>query len=142
METAFGILYTMQFTEVPNVTAPNWLSLRALLALYIILAPLSAANAQDRDVPGKPIGKVSVVSNLILMELEEGALGQQNLFDLGQRTLRFVPESAGYRVENLALRWDTDFGQQLTSHDVSLHNFSFPFSGKSWNSFSVGATGS
>jgi len=76
------------------------------------------------------------------MELDEGALGQQNLFDLGQRTLRFTPGSEGYRVESLPLRWDGDFGEPLTSHQVGLHNFSFPFSGKPWNSFSVGVTGS
>jgi hypothetical protein len=113
-----------------------------LLVLCAILLPGTAAKAQERDVPGKPIGKVSVVGNLILMELDEGALGQQNLFDLGQRTLRFAPGSAGYRVENLPLRWDGEFGQQLSGHQVALHNFSFPFSGKTWNSFSVGVTGS
>jgi hypothetical protein len=76
------------------------------------------------------------------MELDEGALGQQNLFDLVQHTLRFTPGSAGYRVENLPLRWDGDFGQPLSGHQVALHNFFFPFSGKTWNSFSVGITGS
>ena len=76
------------------------------------------------------------------MELDEGALGQQNLFDLGQRTLRFTPKDAGYSVENLPLRWDPDFGQQSSGHQAALHNFSFPFSGKNWNSFSVGVTGS
>ena len=60
-----------------------------------ILVPRTVALAQDREVPGKSIGKVSVVGNLILMELDEGALGQQNLFDLGQHTLRFTPGSAG-----------------------------------------------
>jgi hypothetical protein len=104
--------------------------------------PLTSARAQERDLPGKPIGKVSVVGNLILMELHEGALGQQNLFDLGQHTLRFTPGSAGYRVENLPLRWDPDSGQELSGHQLTLHNFFFPFSGKTWNSFSVGVTGS
>lgn len=93
-------------------------------------------------MPGKPIGKVSVAGNLILMELDQDALGQQNLFDLGQHTLRFTAGSAGYRIENLPLRWDRDFGQQISGHQVALHNFSFPFSGKNWNSFSVGVTGS
>lgn len=110
--------------------------------LCAILAPRNAAQAQERDVPGKPIGKVSVVGNLILLELDEGALGQQNLFDLGQRTLRFTPGSAGYRIENLPLRWDADFGRELSQHEVTLDNFSFPFSGKTWNSFSVGVAGS
>jgi hypothetical protein len=116
--------------------------LKTLLMLCAILVRISSPRAQDREPPGRSIGKVSVVGNLIFMELDEGALGQQNLFDLGQRTLRFTPGSEGYRVESLPLRWDGDFGEQLTSHQVRLHNFSFPFSGKPWNSFSVGVTGS
>lgn len=124
------------------MTRTNCLFFQMLLILCAILVPRTVAHAQEHDVPGKPIGKVSVVGNLILMELDEGALGQENLFDLGQHTLRFTPGSAGYRVENLSLRWDADFGQQLSGHKVTLHNFSFPFSGKTWNSFSVGVTGS
>lgn len=102
----------------------------------------TTAFAQDWEAPGKLIGKVSVAGNLILLELDEGALGQQQLFDLGRRTLRFTPAGAGYRVENLPLNWDADFGQQLSGHDVTLKNFTFAFSGKSWNSFSAGVTGS
>lgn len=79
-----------------------------------ILVLRTPAHAQERDVAGKPIGKVTVVGNLILLELDEGALGQQNLFDLGHSTLRFTPGSAGYRVENFPLRWDADFGQALS----------------------------
>ncbi|PYU39206.1 MAG: hypothetical protein DMG53_24990, partial [Acidobacteria bacterium] len=128
--------------EVTIVTRLNCLFRKALLMLCAVLVPLASARAQERDVPGKPIGKISVLGSLILLELDEGALGQQNLFDLGQHTLRFTPGSAGYRIENLALRWDGEFGQQLSGHQVTLHNFSFPFSGKTWNSFSVGVTGS
>jgi hypothetical protein len=117
-------------------------ALHILLILVIILLPKSFAHAQGREEPGKSIGKVSVYGNLILMELDKGALGQQNLFDLAHRTLRFTPGSGGYRVENLPLRWDADFGPPLTSPRVTLHNFSFPFSGKTWDSFSVGVTGS
>ncbi len=69
----------------------NRLFFLALLILCTAFLPQSSAFAQDRDVPGKPIGKVSVQGNLILLELDEGALGHQNLFDLGQRTLRFTP---------------------------------------------------
>jgi hypothetical protein len=116
--------------------------LRALLMLCAFLTFLRAVEAQERDEPGKPIGKVSVLGDLILMELDKDALGQQNLFDLGQRTLRFTPGNGGYRVENVALRWDGDFGQELSDHQVALKNFSFPFSGKSWSAFSVGVTGS
>lgn len=107
-----------------------------------MLLPLMAERAQERDVPGKSIGKVSVTGNLILMELDEGALGKENLFDLGQHTIRFNPATAGYRVENLPLSWDAEFGEKMGGHQVTLHKFSFPFSGKTWDSFSVGATGS
>jgi hypothetical protein len=124
------------------VTRTNCLFLHLLLIFCAILVARTVARAQDRDVPGKPIGKVSVVGSLIVMELDEGALGQQKLFDLGEHTLCFTPGSAGYRVENFPLRWDADFGKQLNGHQVTLHNFSFPFSGKTWNSFSVGVTGS
>ncbi len=120
----------------------NRLFVHILMMLCVTLVPRMVALGQDRDVPGRPIGKVSVAGNLILMDLDEGALGQQNLFDLGQHTLRFTPGSAGYRVEHLPLRWDADFGQQLSGHQFTLHNFSFPFSGKIWNSFSTGVTGS
>lgn len=112
---------------------------------FVLCAALlasSGARAQDRDEPGKPIGKVSVVGNLILLELDEGALGRQNLFDLGQHTLRFTPGQSGYRVENLPLHWDPDFGQKIAEPKVTLHGFAFPFSGKHWDSFSVGVTGS
>jgi len=76
------------------------------------------------------------------MELDEGALGHENLFDLGRHSIRFTPGPAGYRVENLPLQWDADFGQKLTDPKVALHNFSFPFSRKNWDSLSVGVTGS
>jgi hypothetical protein len=113
-----------------------------LIFSFFLLLPTQALRAQDWEAPGKPIGKVSVTGNLILLELDEGALGQQKLFDLGQRTLRFSPAAAGYRVENLPLNWDADFGQALSGHEVTLKNFAFPFSGKSWNSFSLSVTGS
>lgn len=60
---------------------------------------------QEREESGKPIGEVSVVGNLILTELDDGALGRQNLFDLGGHNLRFTPRREGYRVENLPLQW-------------------------------------
>jgi hypothetical protein len=110
--------------------------------LCLILFSATVAHAQGREQPGRSIGKVSVLGHLILMELNQGALGRQNLFNLNQRTLRFIPERAGYRVENLPLHWEANFGQELTGPEVKLHNFSFPFSGKAWDSFSVGVTGS
>jgi hypothetical protein len=122
------------------VTNTKILLVGLLLILSLILGP--SVSAQDRDEPGKPIGKVSVVGNLILLELDQGALGSEDLFDLTHHTLRFTPARTGYRVENLPPAWDADFGPPITDPHVSLHHFTFPFSGKNWDSLSVGVTGS
>jgi hypothetical protein len=108
--------------------------------VFVALVP--ALHAQEREPSGRPIGRVSVHGDLILLELDDGALGKQNLFDLGQRTLRFTPERAGYGVEELPLAWDANFGQKMNDSQVTLHNFTFPFSGKTWDAFTVGVTGS
>jgi hypothetical protein len=79
---------------------------------------------------------------LIVIELDRAALGQPNLFDLVGRTLRFTPAGSRYRVTNQALRWEADYGVELTGFDVSLQRFTFPFSGQRWSSFAVGTTGS
>ncbi len=131
-------------TFLREVLVPNYKPrLFCILSVaFLILFPAILLHAQEQDQPGHSIGKVSVLGNLILMELDSGALVQQNLFNLSQRTLRFAPDGSGYRVENLPLRWDADFGQQLSNPNVALHNFSFPFSGKTWDAFSVGVTGS
>jgi hypothetical protein len=76
------------------------------------------------------------------VELDKGALGEANLFDLTGRTLRFTPKGAQYSVENTDLQWDSEFGSELPGGEVNLHNFTFPFSGKNWNSFQVETTGS
>jgi hypothetical protein len=125
------------------VTRLYFLLFRTLLiCCFVSLLPSHTLRAQDWEVPGKPIGKASVAGNLILLELDEGALGQQKLFDLGQRTLRFTAAGAGYRLQTVPLNWDAEFGQPLNGHEVTLKNFAFPFSGKNWKSFSVGVTGS
>src|ERR1700733_482311 len=93
-------------------------------------------------MPGHSMGKVSIKGGLILMELDDGALGNTNLFDLTGHTLRFTPDGSHYRVESGALQWDSDFGPELAGTEVSLHQFTFPFSNKRWNSFLVGITGS
>ena len=77
--------------------------------------------------PGHPIGKVTTIGNLIHLELDTG-VSHERLFDLDHRTLRFTPDGAGYRVENVGLVWDADFGQPLTDPTFALKNFSFPFS--------------
>jgi hypothetical protein len=76
------------------------------------------------------------------MTLDERVLGKEILFDLGHHTLRFTPEGSKYRAENVAWHWDPEFGPEMSGSQATLKNFSFPFSGKTWNSFSVGVTGS
>jgi hypothetical protein len=109
-----------------------------LTFVLLTVLPLSA----QRQEPGKPIGTVTTQGDLIVMTLNEGALGKENLFDLARRTVRFTPEGAGYRAETLALQWDAEFGAELSGSQATLHQFAFPFSGKNWDAFSVGATGS
>lgn len=111
-------------------------------ALLLALLSSTAAHAQFRQRQGKSIGTVTTQDNLIVLTLDKDALGPKNLFDLDHRTLRFTPSGNGYRVENLPLKWDADFGTEMPSDRATLENFAFPFSGKSWRSFSVGVTGS
>src|SRR5207245_2344775 len=96
-----------------------------LLILAAALLARTSAHAQEGERPGKPVGKVSVAGDLILLEMDEGALGKQNLFDLGRRTLRFTPQAGGYRVENPSLQWDADVGSQISAPQVTLPGFSF-----------------
>jgi hypothetical protein len=106
------------------------------------LACGSIALGQGRQEPGKSIGSVAVRGNLIVMTLDEGVLGKASLFDLVHHTLRFTPEGSQYRAENVAWQWDPAFGGEITGTQAALKQFAFPFSGKSWDSFSVGVTGS
>jgi hypothetical protein len=108
-----------------------------LCALFLIACPVLA----QEDRPGRSIGKASTLGDLVVVELADGALGKANLFDLAGRTLRFVPQHSRYSVQNAPLEWDPDFGPELSGSDVTLHNLSFPFSGKTWNSLRVGTTG-
>jgi hypothetical protein len=107
-----------------------------------LLLIVSFSYAQEDDEPGHSIGKVSTKGDLIVMELDDGALGKANPFDLTGHTLRFTPEGSRYRVESGPLHWDSDHGPELTGAEASLHKFAFPFSGKLWKSFLVGTTGS
>ncbi len=114
-----------------------------ILVLCALLCYHNLSHAQDEGVePGHSIGKVSTDGNLIVMQLEDSALGKANLFDLVGQTLRFTPDGSQYRVDHRPLNWDSDFGSQLAGAEVTFHQFAFPFSGKKWNSFFVGATGS
>ena len=120
-----------------------------VIVAFGLFISLNRANAQS-DRPGHSIGSVTTDGNLIVMELNEGALGKANLFDLDGRTLRFMPvkskhaakNALEYRIENISLQWDSDFGPELQGAEVHLHNFAFPFSGQNWDSFLVGNTGS
>ncbi|HYL78955.1 MAG TPA: hypothetical protein VEU96_32490 [Bryobacteraceae bacterium] len=113
-----------------------------VMAVAAALLQCNFANAQGRQDPGRSIGTVSTRGDLIVVTLNEGVLGKANLFDLVHRTMKFTPEGRGYRAQNLALQWDSEFGDKISNPQVSLHNFAFPFSGKSWDSLSVGITGS
>ena len=61
----------------------------------------SVGAAQSRQEPGRSIGTITTQGNLIVMTLNEAALGKANLFDLAHRTLRFTPDGDAYRVENV-----------------------------------------
>lgn len=106
------------------------------------LLMISLCHAQAGEEQGYSIGKVSIQGNLIVLELNDGALGRSNLFDLNGRTLFFSPGRSGYRIENRPLHWDPDYGPESKEGQATLHQFAFPFAGKSWNSVSVGTSGS
>jgi hypothetical protein len=114
----------------------------SVTCVAFLLLGATAAPAQFRQEPGKSLGTISTQGKLIVLTLNEGALGKANLFDLDHRTLRFTPEGSGYRVERLPLQWDAEFGPAMSGSEAGLKNFAFPFSGKTWNTFSVGVTGS
>jgi hypothetical protein len=116
-------------------------SICAGLLSLMMLCPVLGWG-QYRIGQGHSIGAITTQGNLIVLTLDEGVLGKANLFDLAHRTLRFTPDGPRYRVENLPLQWDSEFGAEMTGSHATLTDFSFPFSGKSWNSFSVGVTGS
>src|SRR3954462_11168404 len=95
--------------------------LRRLFALAAL--PLLPLVLPAQRAPGHPIGKVKTIGNLIHLELDPGAISPERLFDLDHRTLRFTPDGSGYRVENVALVWDADFGPVLTTPQAALKNF-------------------
>jgi hypothetical protein len=116
---------------------------RSCLSIVTLgVACCSIAFGQGRQEPGKSIGSIAVRGNLIVMTLDEGVLGKASLFDLVHHTLRFTPEGSQYRAENIAWQWDSEFGAEMTGSQAALKQFEFPFSGKSWDTFSVGVTGS
>jgi hypothetical protein len=97
-------------------------------------------GADVKRVPGRKIGSVSTLGNVIHLELDEGVI-QQNLFDLDKRTIRFTPAAGGFTAENQPLQWDAAPGSPLQGGEVRLTKFQFPFSGRSWDAMTVSATG-
>ncbi|MGH7459512.1 MAG: hypothetical protein ACREMA_00610, partial [Longimicrobiales bacterium] len=94
-----------------------------------------------KQVPGRRIGNITTRGNIILLELDSGAIVNHNLFDLDRRTVRFTPAGGGFRAENLPLHWDTARGSALQGNAARLTRFAFPFSGRNWNELQVLATG-
>ncbi|HEX4945697.1 MAG TPA: hypothetical protein VFZ34_03400, partial [Blastocatellia bacterium] len=87
------------------------LSVPALLLLvFSMVSYCHVALAQMRQEPGRSIGTIRTQGDLIVMTLDKDVLGKANMFDLVRRTLRFTPDGAGYRAENVALKWDAEFG--------------------------------
>ena len=105
--------------------------------LILLFAFAAAPDAFAQPQPGHPIGTVSVRDKLILLELDTGVIAPEHLFDLDHRTVRFVPDGAGYRVETVKAAWDTALGTPLAANQVALHDFRFPFSGRTWDTLSV-----
>jgi hypothetical protein len=108
----------MRFSPNPSQRRTPWHI--AYLVLCVLLASLSG-DAEDRGA-GKSIGKISTLGKLIVLELDENALGKENLSDLEGRTLRLSPVAGGYEVASFPLRWDPEFGSELMEPEVRLHN--------------------
>ena len=69
------------------------LAFRPGFTVVLVALPLMLLTAQDEPLAGKPIGSISTHGDLVVLTLDEGALGHANLFDLAKHTLRFTPES-------------------------------------------------
>lgn len=104
-----------------------------------------------KQVPGRRIGTVTPRGDIIHLELDKGVV-TNNLFDLDNRTIRFTPATpktareggaaaGGFRAENVPLQWDAATGAPLQGNTVTLKKFQFPFSGRSWDTMTVTATG-
>lgn len=113
------------------------ISIRSTTCRAVLVAAFSPVALVAQRQPGHPIGKVTTIGNLIHLELDSGAVDSARLFDLDHRTLRFTPGPGGFRVENVPLRWDSEFGRALTTPTAALEHFRFPFSGKSWDTLNV-----
>jgi hypothetical protein len=82
---------------------------------------------------GQVSGSVRTSGDVVVLELDEGVVSDQNLFDLDGRTLRFSPDATGFRVQTLPLEWVAEPGEPLEGDEVEL-GFPFPFSDTVWTS--------
>jgi hypothetical protein len=89
-----------------------------------------------RQVQGRASGTITTHGEIAVLELDEGMISGANLFDLDARTLRFTPEGAGYRVENVPLEWAEAQGEPFRGQALDL-GFAFPFSGSTWTTANV-----
>ena len=91
----------------------------ALVAASILCS--SVAGAQFRQEPGRSIGTITTQGNLIVMTLNEGVLGKENLFDLAHRTLRFTPDGIAVpRGERLPCSGIPEFGSEMSGSQAML----------------------
>jgi hypothetical protein len=97
-------------------------------------------GADVKQVAGRKIGTIAARGNIIHLELDAGVISD-NLFDLDKRTVRFTPAGTGFRAETLPLQWDAAAGSALKGNAVTLTKFQFPFSGRTWDTMQVLATG-
>ena len=81
--------------------------------------------------PGQVSGSVHTTGEVAVLELDEGVVSDQNLFDLDGRTLRFSPDGSGFRAQNLPLEWVAEQGEPLRGRELEL-GFPFPFSDTTW----------
>ncbi|HEX8810427.1 MAG TPA: hypothetical protein VF742_00415, partial [Terracidiphilus sp.] len=102
------------------------LLVRALLVALIAMAAGALVPAQERMTPGHSIGTVTTHGNLIILSLDENALGKSHFFDLAHRTVRFTPEGARYRAEALPEAWDNEFGTEMKDPRAKLSKLTFP----------------
>src|SRR5438128_9517112 len=118
--------FLQNFAAVITISAKAeavaWLTV-FVLCVFGILWRDTVAYGQPRQEPGRSIGTITTEGNLIVVTLNEGVFGKDNMFDLARRTLRFTPDGAGYRAENLPLQWDPEFGKELSDPQLTLHNF-------------------
>ena len=94
-------------------------------------------------------GAARDIGNIAVIEEDPGIISRRNLFNLNQKTLRFLPVANGYRVELAALEGG-GVAQRQTLQGLDLGDddarrvelpFAFPFYGKSYRSVFVNSDG-